>query len=127
MRWLLVLMIGLVGCAPLKPTRVAYLDKTVNETSGLIFIDSTLWTVNDSQHTPTIFQINKNGLVEDSVLIYDALNNDWEELTSDSLFIYIADVGNNLQVRNGFTIYMISRYDFATHDASIGSQKISFS
>jgi hypothetical protein len=127
MRWLLVfLLIGLVGCAPLKPVRVAYLDDAVNETSGLVCIDSNIWTINDSQHRSTLFQVNKNGLAEDSVFVYDALNEDWEDLASDSLFIYIADVGNNLQVRHGFSVHAISRYDFASRDSSIGSQTISF-
>ncbi|HZF99557.1 MAG TPA: hypothetical protein VEY71_01070 [Chitinophagales bacterium] len=126
MRILFIAMIGLVGCVPLKPVRVAFLDAAVHETSGLVFIDSTLWTINDSQNTPTLFRVNANGLVEDSVLVYDASNTDWEDLSSDSLFVYIADVGNNLQVRGGFSVHAISRRDFASRDSSIGSRSISF-
>lgn len=114
------------GCAPLKPLKISELNARVNETSGLVFIDSTIWTINDSQHRPTLFQVNANGLVDDSVFVYDALNEDWEDVTSDALFIYIADIGNNLQVRSGFSIYQISRYDFASRDSVIGSQQISF-
>jgi len=126
MRRLCFLLLICSGCAALKPVKVATLDNAVNETSGLVCFDSSLWTINDSGHRATLFELNTNGLVADSFFDYQTNNEDWEDLAVDSFFVYIADVGNNLQVRRGFVIDLISRYDFARRDSVIGSQEISF-
>lgn len=45
------------------------------------------------------------------IRITNAANTDWEDLTQDSLAIYLSDTGNNLGNRKEFQIYRINKAD----------------
>jgi hypothetical protein len=88
----------------------ANLNSDVTESSGLLFIDGTLWTFNDSGGEPEIYAIDtSNGNLLRTVTIINAVNKDWEAITCDENFVYIGDVGNNAGKRDKLYIYCISR------------------
>lgn len=89
------------------------LDAIVNETSGLLFLNNTLITHNDSATTNQLFDVDiSTGLVTRTVTITNATNVDWEDLTHDDTYIYIGDFGNYQGDRTDLKIYRISIADY---------------
>ncbi|WP_299126879.1 T9SS type A sorting domain-containing protein [uncultured Winogradskyella sp.] len=89
------------------------LDPAVSETSGLIFINNSLITHNDSENTNQLFEIDaSNGNVIRTVTITNATNVDWEDITHDDTYIYIGDIGNNSGTRTNLKVYRILIADF---------------
>jgi len=89
-------------------TVVTSLDNLIEETSGLIFVDSRLITHNDSGGEASLYEINlTNGNVSRTVAIKDASNIDWEDICDDENYIYIADFGNNNGNRTNLKIYKV--------------------
>ena len=84
------------------------LSSLVDETSGLIYLNGKLITHNDSGGEPILYEIDaKTGKVVRKVLIQNAKNIDWEDLTYDENYIYIADTGNNRGARKNLKIYRV--------------------
>ncbi|MEE9374127.1 MAG: hypothetical protein V3V00_13830 [Saprospiraceae bacterium] len=84
----------------------ATFDPLVQETSGLMKINDTYWTHNDSGGDPYLFEFDINtGDVIRSVLILGVKNVDWEEITIDSTHFYIGNFGNNFGNRDNLAIY----------------------
>ena len=80
---------------------------SVNETSGLEIINNNLVTLNDSRNQPNLYYLSKNGEIF-FVRSFDELqNNDWEDITADNEFIYIADIGNNYDTRSDLNIIKV--------------------
>src|SRR4051812_26285025 len=72
------------------------LPAALKETSGLIYTDGGLWTLNDSGNSPAFYQIDEStGATLKTVNISNATNVDWEDLTADDTYFYIGDFGNN--------------------------------
>jgi hypothetical protein len=82
--------------AKIKPEFSLKLSDTLKETSGLIAFDNLLWTHNDD-HDTHIYGMDFNGKILKKVTLEKVKNNDWEEISQDSSFIYIGDFGNNFQ------------------------------
>lgn len=94
------------------PTKRATLDTAVTESSGLVFSDGMLWTHNDSGHPAALFAIDTaTGGIAQTVYIDNYPNTDWEDITTDSAYIYIADVGNNNGDRHDLKILKIAKAD----------------
>ena len=109
------------------PQVITPLSSTINESSGLINLDGSLWTHNDSGNQPELYEINKtDGSVLRTVLIQNATNVDWEDLAADSEYVYIGDFGNNSGSRTDLKIYRISRSDLAFSN-SVPAEVINFS
>ncbi len=88
------------------PTVVCFLDNTVAETSGLIQINNTWFTHNDSYNKPLIYGINNDSCkVIQTIKMDSATNTDWEAITSSTTNLYIADIGNNDGTRQDLKIY----------------------
>jgi len=88
----------------------AFLEKEVSESSGLLFVDGTLWTFNDSGGDPVLYAIDtSDGKIVRHVVIGNARNEDWEAIACDRRYVYIGDVGNNKGHRRILSIYRISR------------------
>ena len=80
---------------------------SVYETSGLEIINNNLVTLNDSRNPPNLYYISKNAEIF-FVRSFDELkNNDWEDITADDEFIYIADIGNNYDTRRDLNIIKV--------------------
>ncbi len=95
-----------------KPRLIAKLPARINETSGLVFINNTLWTINDGGNPAEIFQVDTlNGEVLRTVVLGNAVNTDWESITQDDSSIYIGDFGNNFGNRTDLRILKIVKAD----------------
>ena len=71
----------------------------INETSGLASDGAHIWTINDSGNLNRLYRFSPDGNALGSILISNATNVDWESLGHDENFLYIADTGNNLNMR----------------------------
>ena len=89
-------------------TRLGRISATVNESSGLTKARQRerYWTMNDSGGKPELYMIDLKGSIFDTLLVNNAKNIDWEDLTNDTEGnIYVGDFGNNSQNRKDLTIY----------------------
>tara|TARA_B100001063_G_scaffold224947_1_gene233384 strand:- start:167 stop:985 length:819 start_codon:yes stop_codon:yes gene_type:complete len=80
------------------------LSKTIFETSGLEYFDNGLVTHNDSGNNSALFYFNFDGEITHIRSFENIKNNDWEDLTTDDKYIYIADIGNNFDTRDDLRI-----------------------
>ena len=108
---------------------VTQLSDLVDESSGLVFLNNNLITFNDSGGSNSLYEIDIiNGEVIRTVDIINATNNDWEDISIDSEYIYIGDFGNNYGNRQDLLIYKISISDFLNSpDNSVYAEEINFS
>lgn len=103
------------------------LDATVSETSGLLYINNTLITHNDSANTNQLFDIDiETGNVIRTVTVTNATNIDWEDLTQDGTYIYIGDFGNYQGDRTDLKVYRIAISDYL-NNTSVTADVINFS
>ncbi len=103
------------------------LDETVNETSGLLYLNNTLITHNDSNTSNQLYDIDTStGAVTRTITITNASNGDWEDLTQDGTYIYIGDFGNYDGSRTNLKVYRISISDYFA-STSVTADVINFS
>jgi len=94
---------------------VTTLQTPLIESSGLIYLNGQLITHNDSQGEAALFEIDTiTGQHSRKVIVENATNVDWEDITSDQNFIYIGDFGNNDGNRTNLKIYRILISDYLT-------------
>lgn len=79
----------------IKPTYSAQLADVLHETSGLVYSDNLLWTMNDDRDN-TIYGVDANDVIQKKIALKKATNKDWEEIAQDSSYFYIGDFGNNV-------------------------------
>ncbi len=104
------------------------LSDEIDETSGLAFFMNGLWTLNDSGGEPVIYKLDTaTGNIVQRIRIGNATNVDWEDMTDDSLFVYVGDFGNNSGNRKDLKIYKVKKSDIpATGDATVNATIINF-
>jgi hypothetical protein len=92
------------------PSEVLNLPATLNETSGLIIWNDSIWTHNDDTDQ-NLYSFDKNSPnTYQTHFIQDVENLDWEDITQDATHIYIGDFGNNLNGnRTNLRILRISK------------------
>ncbi len=97
--------------ANVSPVNSTLLNSTLNETSGLILWNGTLWTHNDGGNPTDIYGIDVTDLSTFSTLgIPGVTNVDWEDIAQDDNYVYIGDFGNNANGnRTDLKIYRISK------------------
>ena len=89
-----------------------HLPPVLKECSGLVYLgNKTFAGVNDGGNQPNLYVFKENEVEPRIVKITGVKNNDWEELTSDSTFIYIGDTGNNGGTRRNLQIYKVRKAD----------------
>lgn len=92
----------------LKRSQTFYVPEEVEETSGLVYVQGELLTMNDSGGKNFLYALDTlGGEVKRRVEIPRTVNRDWEALSYDGKCIYIGDFGNNLGNRQDLTIYKI--------------------
>ena len=94
------------------------LPKIINETSGLEILNDVFVTHNDSGGEPSLYFFNLSGEIINSIKIekenfWEIYNNDWEDITADEDYIYIADTGNNFGTRDNLNIIKVKIADFS--------------
>ena len=97
------------------------LPKIINETSGLEILNDVFVTHNDSGGEPSLYFFNLSGEIINSIKIekenfWEIYNNDWEDITADEDYIYIADTGNNFGTRVNLNIIKVKISDFSVDD-----------
>lgn len=113
------LALALVTCShteePVKNpelSRVCELPEALQENSGMTEYSDLLWNINDGGNEATIYGFGvKDTVVHQKVIIRDAVNTDWEDITQDEKHLYIGDFGNNLGDRRDLRIYILNKQD----------------
>lgn len=105
------------------------LSDPLRESSGLIYLDDKLITINDSGGDAALYEVDiLTGEVNRTVVITNASNVDWEEIFTDDQFIYICDFGNNNGSRTDLKIYRASISDYLNvQNTSISVDTVVFS
>lgn len=123
-----LLFLALLWNAPLYAQKMKKypLSEKLFEISGLEFLnDSTLVALNDGGDKSKLYVLNLNGELLKTVEVDHAKNRDWEDLTVDDKYLYIGDVGNNLNTRKKLVIYRVKIKDVLDHK-EVEAKKISF-
>lgn len=122
--------------APLRLSVAARVrHEPLSELSGIVKSprrENLYWVHNDSGHEARLFAIDGDGEIVMPTFsrfshhgakpepgktpwpgfkVLHAQNVDWEDITTDGNYLYIADTGNNLNLRRTLTIYMVSEID----------------
>ena len=87
-----------------KLTEDISLSKKIDETSGLEIVDGQFITHNDSGGDPKLYYLDKKGKIVFERTLDGVKNNDWEDITKDDKFIYVANMGNNFDTRKNLSI-----------------------
>lgn len=104
------------GITPSKSETVATLtDTRIKESSGLarsLRHDGIFWTHNDSGGEPCVFAIDLQGRTRAKVRLREAVNFDWEDMTSGldeqgAPCLFVGDIGDNLFIRRSVQVYRI--------------------
>ena len=84
-------------------------DPQLSEISGIEFDKRhRLWAINDSGDDPVLYLLDENGDIARRVVVSNAKNIDWEDMTQDAFgHFFLGDFGNNDQSRRWLTIYKI--------------------
>ena len=90
------------------------LPKIINETSGLEFYNNNFITHNDSGGEPSLYVFNEMGEVIETIGLnknpdFEIENNDWEDITNDNEYLFVADTGNNFGNRDNLNIIRINK------------------
>jgi hypothetical protein len=106
MKKLLTLITFLFLCSSYsqKLTKDISLSKKIDETSGLEIVDGQFITHNDSGGDPKLYYLDKKGKIVFERTLEGVKNNDWEDITKDDQFIYVANMGNNFDTRKNLSI-----------------------
>lgn len=92
----------------------------LQESSGLCYTDGNLWSFGDSGNPNSIYKIDSaTGAILQTVTITNFSNTDWEDLTADSLYLYIGDTGNNDGNRSDLKILRIKKSDLVSTAAQL--------
>lgn len=89
--------------------KILSVSPALKEISGIEYDkNGDLWALNDGGNSADIHQIDSLGNISRSIIISNAKNVDWEDMTQDNQGnFFIGDFGNNLNKRNDLTIYKI--------------------
>lgn len=120
----------LAPATPVTVTIIHTLPTILKESSGLCCTDGNLWTFGDSGNPNAIFKIDSaSGAILQIVTVQNFPNIDWEDITADSLYIYIGDFGNNDGNRKDLKILRIEKSDLQSTAAqvSVHADAINFS
>lgn len=83
------------------------LPKKLKEVSGIALSQDqkTIWAIEDAGNKNVVYGLNRQGELINDVLVENADNNDWEDITKDAAGnIYIGDFGNNENDRQNLSI-----------------------
>lgn len=106
----------LLSCNPKNPSEKTEQDslktefslpKKLKEVSGIALSQDqkTIWAIEDAGNKNVVYGLNRQGELTTDVLVENAENNDWEDITKDaSGNVYIGDFGNNENDRQNLSI-----------------------
>jgi hypothetical protein len=105
------ILLLLSGCsvsqtAPAAGQSVVVLPSQLLETSGLLCLEQDFISFNDSGGKPVLYRFDRNGQINHQLQL-SVRNNDWEAISSDGEFLYLADTGNNAGQRQSLFVYKV--------------------
>ena len=108
-----LLLLAFVSCttATKKEALLFSFPKKIKEVSGIKTVPNSdlIWAIQDSGNPNKIYGIDQNGEALQTITITKAVNNDWEDITSDSKGnLYVGDFGNNDNDRKDLSIFKIN-------------------
>lgn len=89
------------------------LSRNLAEVSGLAIFknDTLIYTAADHGNPNYIYGLDSSGNIQREIVISNALNEDWEDLTTDpNGTLYISDTGNNENEREDQFIYIVENF-----------------
>jgi hypothetical protein len=104
------------------------IDSTnLSETSGIANADNNFWThVDDSD--PAIYRIDTLSMtIFQRLEINGATNYDWEDISADSLYIFVGDVGNNYGDRTNLRFYRILKSNITPVSTIVNADHVNVS
>lgn len=103
------------------------LSNEISENSGLLYFNGKIITHNDSGGKANLYELDTlSGSIIRTVVIANAINVDWEDITQDETHIYIGDIGNNYASRTNLKIYKVLKDDYLKN-TSVTAEIINFS
>ena len=113
--------------AQVNPRIICRLPNATPESSGLIYRAwNRIYTHNDSGNPNQLFKIDTLGHLLKTIVVANAANIDWEDITQDENGnVYIGDFGNNDNNRTNLCIYQIGNPDTLSGD-TIYARRMSF-
>ncbi|MCR4965766.1 MAG: T9SS type A sorting domain-containing protein [Bacteroidales bacterium] len=90
-------------------TVIGTLDSTVDGTSSLLYWNEGFWTFNDHMDNCLYHIDTTTAEINNILYINGIVNYDIEEISQDSLYLYLGDVGNNSGSREDLHILRISK------------------
>jgi len=115
--------------ARIDPRSLFRMPEGLQEQSGMIWWDGLLWVHNDGGHPPVILALDTGSTVKRRISLKGATNIDWEDMSQDEHFIYVADAGNNSSgARQDLCVYRIRKEALrdTTTEHSVDAEKIEF-
>ncbi|MBC2845294.1 T9SS type A sorting domain-containing protein [Winogradskyella flava] len=123
----IILITAFLGVRAQQLTLETDLDASINESSGLLYLNNTLITHNDTDGTNQLYEVDVNtGAITRTITITNGINGDWEDLAHDDTYIYIGDFGNYEGQRTDLKVYRISINDYFAN-TSVTADVINFS
>ena len=93
----------------IEATEIGVLDSLIEGTSTLFYWNGGYWTFND-HYDNCLYQIDTaNAAITETLCINDISSHDMEEISQDSLYLYLGDMGNNRGNRHDLHILRISK------------------
>jgi hypothetical protein len=105
------------------------LPKKLKEVSGITYFPETnlIYALEDSGNKNEIYVVNATGQLEKTIVVSNATNVDWEDITKDKMGnIYVGDFGNNDNARQDLCIYKVNKSQLDKEVAE-SEYKVSFS
>jgi hypothetical protein len=114
--------------AHVSPSSSYILPVILTETSGLVTWDQRIWTHNDDGDVNLYSLDTLDGNLIQSYALQGTVNNDWEEISQDSDYLYIGDFGNNANGnRTNLKILRIDKNSILFQAPKIDTLNFSFS
>lgn len=84
----------------IKPLFSKVLDDKIQETSGLIYWENRFWTINDDTDIAIHALDTLSWEILESFELKKTVNRDWEEISQDENYLYVGDIGNNVNANS---------------------------
>jgi len=103
---------------------ICNIPSSLNENSGMLAAyPSGIWLHNDSGDSAKLYKMDTTGTVIRTLLVQQATNIDWEDMTQDAQGnVYIGDFGNNGNNRQNLRIYRIPHPDSVVGNATTAEE-----
>ena len=99
--------------ATYSPTLLGEVTSSLSESSGLVFHQGALWSINDGGNAAILYKLDTVApySILQTFVLESVTNIDWEALTQNDTHFFIGDFGNNIGDRKDLKILKIAKSD----------------